>query len=132
MNKNLIYAVGAFLAYSYIVRKSNKEPKVFVWNRVPFGFNGFILPPFGIVIDDDAKGDLELINHEKVHWEQYKREGLILFVLNYSVEAFKKGYDKNKYEIEARYEESEYCQLNYTECVRKGLANTVFNPNFRK
>ena len=40
--------------------------------------------------------------------------------------------NSHSYEIEARENESEYCKLNYTECVRTGESVTAYNPNFRK
>lgn len=43
-----------------------------------------------------------LRKHEEVHWEQYKKHGRFLFPILYLIEMIKKGYQDNKYEIEAR------------------------------
>ena len=57
---------------------------------------------------------------------------LSLFLLDYIKEHILKGYDKNKYEIEARRSESNYCKYNYIECQRKGLAKSnLFRKNKR-
>jgi len=126
-----LFALGFLGVVLYISRKSNRKPKIITLKKIPFGYKGFIMPPFGIVVSESEKSNKRLINHETIHWEQWKREGTLPYALNYISEAIKNGYDKNKYEIEARYEESEYCKLNYTECVRSGKALTIYNPEFR-
>lgn len=98
---------------------------------LPFGFNGFVIPPFGVFIRKEYQQSKELELHELVHWKQYQREGLFQFLINYARETKHFGYDGNKYEIEARYRESDFCKSNYTYCVRNGKAKTVYNPNFR-
>lgn len=110
--------------------KKNK-PNIYFKKNILGGLNARTVPPFGIFIKETQKDNQNLIDHELKHWEQYQREGLISFLINYNREAITKGYDKNKYEIEARFIEDDYCKLNYTECVRNGKAKTVFNPNFR-
>ncbi len=50
-----------------------------------------------------SKEDKEkLMDHEKVHIEQVKKKGWLKFYGSYIVETIKKGYKKNKYEVEAR------------------------------
>lgn len=120
----------AFIAYCSIQRKNN-NPKIFYRKRLINNHNGYIRPPFGVFIKESEKNNTALLEHELIHWKQFQREGLIPFLLNYSKEAINKGYDKNKYEKEARTVENEYCKENYTECVRPGKAKTVHNPNFR-
>jgi len=68
-----------------------------------------------------------------VHWKQFQREGILPFLINFSIEALKKGYDNNPYEIEARKLSGEKteCLTNYTDCVRLGIAETVRNKDFR-
>ncbi len=120
----------AFAVYCKMQRK-NDFPKIFYPKKPLRNYNGYIVPPFGVVIKESEKGNTALLEHEMVHWKQFQREGLVPFLVNYSKEAKKVGYDKNKYEKEARTVENGYCKENYTECVRKGWANTVYNPNFR-
>lgn len=137
MNKAIKYTGGTLLVSLVILllysvkQRKNDNPRVFYKDRLPFGFNGFVIPAIGIFIKKDHKDSDHLLRHELVHWQQYQREGMIPFLYNYTKEQLKNGYDANPYEIEARYEESEYCKNNYTECVRKGDALTVYNPNFR-
>ncbi len=117
--------------YSVIQRNRSRYPVYFV--KSTFGnYNARTVPPFGIYINELQKGNIELINHEKIHWDQYKKKGLIPFYFQYTKQACEYGYDKMPMEMEARANESDYCKENYSECVRIGLAKTVYNPNFRK
>jgi hypothetical protein len=86
----------------------------------------------GIFLKEVQRGNQNLLLHEKTHWQQYQREGFWKFLFGYAKEATQNGYDENKYEIEARIGEDEYCKHHYTECVRTGKSKTVFNPTFRK
>jgi hypothetical protein len=119
-----------FIAYCMKQRK-NDNPKIFLRKKLVNNYNSNMLPPFGVFIKESEKDNQVLIEHELMHWNQFQRDGLIPFLVNYSKEASQKGYDKNLYEIEARTKETGYCKENYTECVRNGTAKTVYNPNFR-
>lgn len=123
-------AVVALMIYCLKQRK-NDNPKIFYRKKLVNNYNGYILPPFGIFIKESEKDNTALIDHEKIHWKQFQREGLGSFLFNYTKEALSKGYDQNSYEMEARTVESDYCKNNYTECVRTGQAVTAHNPNFR-
>ncbi|HRP54812.1 DUF4157 domain-containing protein [Agriterribacter sp.] len=46
--------------------------------------------------------DTRWVKHELKHVEQFSRYGFIPFIARYTIEAIKKGYRNNKYEIEAR------------------------------
>jgi len=133
MKKALIIGLGVFVIYNEI-QKRNNNPKVFYVDKIPGGYNGCILPPFGVLITKAQKGNEMLLKHEMVHWNQYQREGLLPFLVNYWSEHKKKGYDLNPYEIEARLKSGELpeCLENYTECVRNGTSITVSNPDFKK
>ncbi|MEL6356679.1 MAG: hypothetical protein AAFQ37_07075 [Bacteroidota bacterium] len=127
--RNLVTALLMLGVISYLQRK-NDNPPIYYLKSLPFGFNGLAIPPFGIFIKDDLKNNSELLLHELVHWKQFQREGLLLFVLNYSLSSINYGYDGNLYEVEARFNEDDFCKSNYTYCVRNGLAKTVYNPSF--
>jgi hypothetical protein len=135
MNNLIKITIGSVLgitALSLYMRTFRKEnPPIFYPKGLPFGYNGFVVPPFGVFIREKHKESKELLLHELVHWQQYQREGMLPFLFNYTSEALTKGYDKNPYEIEARYNESDFCKENYTHCVKNGLAKTVHNPDFR-
>lgn len=47
------------------------------------------------------------LQHELVHVEQYKQKGFLKFLLLYLWESLKHGYQKNKFEVEARAKENE-------------------------
>jgi len=134
MNKALKITVIFILIFFIVwkLQRFNKNPTIF-YVKKPFGnFNGYILPPFGVVIKNTEKGNTDFLTHELTHWAQWRENG-VLFLIDYYNQQNKNGYKLNKYEIEARKKsgESEYCQTNYTECVRSGEAK-AHNPNFRK
>jgi hypothetical protein len=64
------------------------------------------IPPLGIFIEDEYEneGDVSgsILRHEKVHWEQYQRMGLIKFYYSYTSEYLKHGRINNWMEEEAR------------------------------
>lgn len=127
----VLFLLVHFFIY-WILDYDLDNPPIFNTKHFNFGYNGYIIPAVGVVIHENYADSEELILHELKHWEQYRREGFCPFLWNYTNSAISKGYDLNPYEVEARYRESEYCQKNYTECVRIGKAKTAFNPNFRK
>ena len=133
MNKPTVYIllVGVTFGVWSFFQQKNNTPKIYYLKNLPFGFNGFIVPPLGIFIREEHRNSRDLVLHELVHWKQYQREGLVKFLINYSIISHKKGYDANDYEIEARYRESDFCKSNYSYCVRNGMAKTANNPNFR-
>ena len=124
-------ALGFFIAYNYKQRITT--PKVYV-RKILGNYNARTIPPFGIYVSAEQKDNKKILEHEMEHWKQYQRDGLLAFMFKYAKENIFNGYDGNKYEIEARRNtgESIYCQKNYTECVRNGLAKTIYNKNFRK
>ncbi len=98
-----------------------------------FNYNAQTLPPFGIWVQKEDKDNKLLLKHELVHWEQYRKTGAIIYYLKYVFQKATKGYDKMPMEVEARKRvgENEYCQINYTECVRMGNSITIKEQNFR-
>lgn len=64
------------------------------------------IPPFGIFIEDDYEheGDASgsILRHEKVHWEQYRKMGLIRFYYCYLSEYINHGRIYHSMEEEAR------------------------------
>ena len=67
-----------------------------------WGYKGITLPPFGVYILKEDMDDQELVRHELIHWDQYKRMGLIKFYTTYFYYSVRYGYKKNPMEIEAR------------------------------
>lgn len=124
--------IVAFLLYAE-KQRHNDSPKIFIRKELIGGYNGYAAFPLGIFIKESEKDNKMLMDHEMIHWKQFQREGIIPFLINYSLEALKNGYDKNPYEIEARNlsGEKQECLTNYTDCVRLGIAETVNNPNFK-
>jgi hypothetical protein len=111
-----------------------KQPYIFYWPYT-FQYNGFIIPMVGIVINKSLKdhpNKQNLIDHEMIHWKQYKKYTVILFLFLYLCDVLYHGYDLSLFEIEARYNENKWVKYNYTAAVRQGFAKTPHNPNFRK
>lgn len=131
----IIVGVGlvtlAFVLYNE-KQKSNDKPKVYLRKKMFNNYNARTIPPFGIYILESQKDNKALLEHEMIHWRQYQEKGLIKFYLDYSNQLSQYGYDKMPMEIEARFNESDFCKQNYTHCVRNGISNTIFNPNFLK
>jgi hypothetical protein len=46
--------------------------------------------------------DKKWLKHELCHIAQFKKHGYIIFLIKYLWESLKKGYQNNKYEVEAR------------------------------
>lgn len=124
-----------YLIYETLFKIQDKTyPTVHYWKNT-FGFNGFVIPLFGIVINKIHINDpnlANLIDHEYVHWKQFKRYGILPMLILYIYYCIRVGYDKNPLEIEARHNEDEFVKQNYTYAVRNGLASTPYNKNFRK
>lgn len=120
------------LAVFSFLRRFENNPPIFYVDKIPFNYNGLTIPPFGIFIKKGLPNNENLVLHEMTHWQQFQRNGLLLFLVKYLLYNAKYGYDQNPFEIEARFMESDFCQSNYTYCVRNGLSVTVENQNFRK
>lgn len=131
MKHKVVYiAAGLVAAHLVLKQYRQREPDIHVVEKLPLNFNAVTVPPLGIYITQANAGNLELIKHETVHWRQYQRMGLIGFYAQYLHDWFTHGYDGSPMEMEARQNESTYCQTHYVECVRNGMAKTVQNPNF--
>lgn len=66
------------------------------------GYGAITLPPRGIYVLPERMGELGLIAHETVHWEQYERMGMVKFYSAYLRHTLANGYKGNPMEQEAR------------------------------
>ena len=129
--KKVLIIGGTLMAIHIVLSELRKKsPSITYVEKMPFGYNAMTIPPFGIIIDEKEKENIELLNHELIHWKQYQSMGLGYYV-NYAIGSIKYGYDAHPMELEARSNETEYCKKNYTACVRNGLARTVKDKHFR-
>jgi hypothetical protein len=71
------------------------------------------IPPFGIFIKKEFKGNNQILKHDLIHWKQYKRMGFIMFYFRYIIQLIIIGYDTMPMELEAR--EGDENKLNYRE-----------------
>jgi hypothetical protein len=83
-----------------------KEMVFYTPVKIPTSLMSMTIPPFGIFIEkkykNEGNGSGSLLQHEKKHWAQYKRMGLIKFYFQYSKEFIKYGRYAGPMEKEAR------------------------------
>lgn len=66
------------------------------------GFAGVALAPWGIYILAEHLTNETLIRHEQVHWQQYKRMGVVKYYATYLYQVLRYGYRNSPMEREAR------------------------------
>jgi hypothetical protein len=98
------------LLFLLVVFSLNMVKHEFVF-YLPFNIPGdqtaATIPPFGIFIEEkfeteNPKNPCAVINHERIHWNQYKRMGLTSFYYNYLKCYFVSGRFNHWMEEEAR------------------------------
>lgn len=104
-------------------QKTMLQPKIYYVSWILTPYRAVTIPPFGIFIKKQHKFNKKILNHELIHWKQYKRLGLLIFYSKYFKQFIKYGYDKMPMEIEARYEENEYTKENYSKVYHKSSKN---------
>ena len=77
-------------------------PKIIIVKKLFYRFRGQTIPPFGIFIKKGCENDNELIAHEMIHWQQYKRMGLFMFYFRYIFQLIFIGYYTMPMEMEAK------------------------------
>lgn len=92
-----------------------KPPRIYYVNKLLPPYRAMTIPPFGIFIKKEFKDNKKILNHDLIHWKQYKKMGLFMFYFRYLMQLLIIGYDQMPMEIEARYEEDEFAKLNYSE-----------------
>lgn len=121
-------SVAALLLFAAYRRR--QDAPVITLGALPFGFNAMTVPPVGIFVRRDQADNQRLLDHERIHWQQFQQRGLGGFYGDYLYQMAVHGYDHMPMEVEARVVEDDYCKNNYTECVRSGQARTVHNQKF--
>lgn len=95
------------------------NPKIYYVDKLPGKFRGMTIPPIGIFILKKYQNDKKILEHDLVHWKQYKKMGFFLFYIRYIVQYIFIGYDLMPMEMEARQNESIEDQYNYREKYHK-------------
>ncbi|MFL0077008.1 hypothetical protein [Tenacibaculum maritimum] len=90
-----------------------KEPKIIYTKFIIPPFRGMTIPPFGIFIRKDLKNNKKIIEHDLIHWKQYKRMGIVMFYFRYFIQLLIIGYDTMPMEMEARKNENIHDKWNY-------------------
>jgi hypothetical protein len=75
---------------------------IIAWFLRRFGFAGVALAPWGIYILPEHLGNQRLIQHERQHWQQYQRMGLLRYYVTYLWGLVRYGYRNHPMELEAR------------------------------
>lgn len=126
----LLALLGAVCIAEYNRKQIEKLPDIILVDSLPGNMNAICFPPVGIFLTREQADNMNLIEHEIVHWQQYQELGLLPFYLSYAGQYCLYGYDQMKMEQDARFIENDFCKVNYRQCVREGTAKTVYNPNF--
>lgn len=96
-----------------------KLPRIIYVSRLIPPFRAMTIPPFGIFVKKEFKGDDQILQHDLIHWQQYKRMGLFLFYFRYFFQLLFIGYDTMPMELEARKHDSEHVKWNYRQTYHK-------------
>ena len=72
------------------------------WALRRTGFAGVALAPWGIFVLPEHLNNQRLTQHELVHWQQYKRMGVVKYYATYLYQVLRYGYRNAPMEREAR------------------------------
>ena len=95
-----------FVLFLFLLNVLKKPFVLYTPIDIPGDQMAITIPPFGIIIErkfkyeGDNKGSI--LSHEKIHWNQYKRMGLLGFYYNYFKGYVKYGRKYSPMEKEAR------------------------------
>jgi len=90
-----------------------KPPKIYYVNWVLPPFRAMTVPPFGIFVRKQFRGNEQILKHDLIHWKQYKRMGLFMYFFRYFVQLIIIVYDTMPMEMEARQHDDEETKWNY-------------------
>lgn len=100
----------------------NDKPKIIYVKKLIPPFRAMTIPPFGIFIKEEFKGDEQILQHDLIHWKQYKRMGLFMYYFRYFMQLIIIGYDTMPMEMEARQFDDEKTKWNYRNKYHKNEA----------
>lgn len=90
-----------------------KQPKIYYVKWLLKPFRGMTIPPFGIFIKKEFKGNDQILKHDLIHWKQYQRMGFFMYYFRYFVQLLIIGYDTMPMEMEARQDDDNETKWNY-------------------
>lgn len=99
--------------------KSSKYARIIYVKWVIPPFRAMTVPPFGIFVKKEFKGNNQILEHDLIHWAQYRRMGLLMFYFRYFIQLIIIGYDTMPMEMEARQNESHKSKWNYRKQYHK-------------
>jgi hypothetical protein len=95
------------------------KPKIYYVKWLIRPFRAMTIPPFGIFILNKYKGDNQILQHDLIHWQQYKRMGIFMYYFRYIIQLIIIGYDTMPMEMEARQHEKYEDIYKYREIYHK-------------
>lgn len=95
------------------------RPRIFYVTWLIAPYRAMTIPPFGIFVHVNHKGNFRILRHDYIHWLQYRRMGLILFYFRYFCQLLFIGYATMPMELEARQNEPEHLKYRYTQKYHK-------------
>ena len=91
----MLYLLRIILLLVLILNISKTERVFYLPFDIPGPQMAVIFPPIGIFIEEKFKDEGDepgsILRHERVHWNQYHRMGLIKFYYSYTSEYLKHG-----------------------------------------
>jgi len=99
--------------------KKSKRPNIFYVKYLFSPYRAMTIPPIGIFIKKEYKGNKSILKHDLIHWHQYKKYGFILFYFRYFMQLLLIGYDLMPMEIEARQSDILKNKYNYSQIYHK-------------
>jgi len=90
----------------FILNLLKQEMVFYIPFNIPGSQMAATIPPFGIFIENkyqnETKGKGSILSHEKIHWMQYRKYGLLGFYTKYIYGYLKYGRKYSPMEEEAR------------------------------
>lgn len=96
----ILLILAAVLYVIYRNKRSMKSDPKFITMPLPGDRKAVTMPPFGIYVEKDVKDNPQVIKHEKCHWDQYQRKGLVDFYKEYIKLKSNHDYNDNPMEQE--------------------------------
>lgn len=78
----------------------NSDPEIYTWKKLPGNNQATTIPPFGIIVQKSLDHNMNVMKHERCHWQQYQEKGLGKYYFDNLKELFTNGYANNTMEMQ--------------------------------
>lgn len=96
----ILLIVAIVLYVVFLNKKSIKSDAKFITMPLPGDRKAVTMPPFGVYIEKNVENNEQVIKHEKCHWKQYQKKGLIDYYKDYFHLKANHDYNDNPMEQE--------------------------------